>query len=92
MPENSENSDKPLTPAQQEQKKRLTGMKALAIAGEFGFIIVIPLLGFGYLGKWLDRRYDHHFFIYIGIILAIITSGLWFFRVIKDLMKDLDIK
>jgi hypothetical protein len=85
MPENSQNKPQP-------GKKRLTGLKALGIATEFGFIIVIPLLALGYLGKWLDNRFHQHFFVFIGLILAIVVSGLWFFRVIKDLMKDLDIK
>jgi len=76
---------------QKEQKKRLTSLKALSIATEFGFIIVIPLLAFGYVGKWLDHRYNQHFFIFLGIVLAIITSGVWFIKIIKDLMKDMEL-
>ncbi len=93
MAENQGNLPEEQTPAQKEQqkaeKKRLTTLKTLGIATEFGFIIVLPLLGFAYLGKWLDHRYNQHFFIFVGLILAIITSGLWFIRVIRDLMKDM---
>jgi putative F0F1-ATPase subunit (Ca2+/Mg2+ transporter) len=96
MAENPHQSPKanPDTQTNQQKagKQRLTNMKALGIATEFGFIIIIPLLAFGYLGKWLDHRYHQNFFILLGILLAIVTSGLWFFRVIKSLMKDMDIK
>jgi|GEM_PF-2791198 len=96
MAENPQQPEGGKTPAETAQQKaaqkRLTSMKALGIATEFGFIIIVPLLAFGYLGKWLGNRYHHNFFILIGILLAIITSGLWFFRIIKELMKDMDIK
>jgi hypothetical protein len=71
------------------EKKRLTYLKTINIAMEFGFIVVVPLLGFGYLGKWLDHRYNHHFFVLIGIILALLTSGLWFYQSINRLLDDL---
>ena len=92
MAENPPKSQDTQTNQQKAEKQRLTSMKALGIAMEFGFIIIVPLLAFGYLGKWLDHRYHQNFFILIGILLAIVTSGLWFFKVIKDLMKDMDIK
>ena len=92
MPENQGNSPSQQTPQQKEQKKRFTSAKALGIATEFGLIIIIPLLAFGYLGKWLDHRYHQNFFVFLGIVLAITTSGLWFFKIIRELMKDMDIK
>ena len=92
MAEISAPTPNPETQDQKEQIKRLTGFKALSFAVEFGFIIAIPLLAFGFLGKWLDHHYNHHFFMFIGIILALVTSGLWFYRSIKSLMKDLNIK
>ncbi len=72
-----------------DQRKRLTFLKTLNIAVEFGFIIVLPLLGFGYLGKYLDNRYHVHYNVIIGIIVALVTSGLWFYKVILQLMKDM---
>jgi hypothetical protein len=71
------------------EKKRLTFLKTLNIAVEFGFIVVVPLLGFGYLGKWLDNRYHQKFFVLIGILLALATTTLWFYRSIRRLMNDL---
>ena len=87
-PNSQETSDSPKALAKEEQK-RLTWLKTLNIAVEFGFIIVLPLLGFGYLGKYLDQRYHHKFFVLIGVLLALATSSLWFYRAINGLLKDL---
>ncbi len=89
MAENPGNSPEHRTPQQKAEKKRLTTYKTLSIATEFGFIIVLPLLAFGYLGKWLDNRYHHNFFVLVGILLALATSTLWFYRTIKRLMESM---
>jgi len=92
MVENSPQSTDTQTKAEKDQKNRVTGLKALNIAIEFGFIIVLPLLAFGFLGKWLDNRYHQHFFVLLGILVALLTTGVWFYQTIKKLMKDMGIK
>ncbi len=92
MPENPLKSANQPTQAEKDAKKHTTGLKALNLAVEFGFIIVIPLLVFVYLGKWLDNRYDKGFFVILGILLALITTCLWFIKTIRKLMKDMEIK
>lgn len=82
MPENQPNSE-------DSNKKHLTRLKTVNIALEFGFIVVIPLLAFGYLGKWLDGKYDKNYFVLIGIVLAMVVTTVWFYKTIKKLMEQM---
>ncbi len=75
-----------------QAQNRLTLMKSLNIAIEFGFIIVLPLIAFGYLGKYFDRKYHTTYLVLVGIFLALLTSSLWFYRTINRLLKDLQDK
>lgn len=74
---------------EKESQKRLTFGKALNISIEFAFIIIVPLLIFVYLGKFLDARYGKHFFAIIGILLALAVSSIWFYRIIKKLAEEI---
>jgi hypothetical protein len=76
---------------EQERKKHSLYLKTFSFAIEFGFIIALPLVGFGYLGKFLDQRYqtNNKIFLYAGILLALATTCLLFMRKIKDIMKDM---
>ena len=55
---------------------------------DFAFYLAIPLLCFIYAGKWLDKRTNHHFFVLIGILLALALSSYLIYRKIKEI-KDL---
>lgn len=70
-------------------KQRFLVMKALNIATEFGFIIALPLIFFGYLGKFLDRKYGTSYLVLIGVVVAVISSTTWLSQRIKDILKDL---
>jgi hypothetical protein len=69
---------------------KLTMMKATNIAFEFGFMIALPLIGFGYLGKYLDARWGTHFLMLVGIVLALISSSVWFFKRVRAIAKDIN--
>lgn len=58
------------------EKTSLTTSKTLVIALEFGFIIAIPLLLFTSGGKWLANHYDNQLYLYLSVIVAIISSTL----------------
>lgn len=75
--------------AQKEEYKTFTFMKALTLSMEFGFIIVLPLLAFVYLGKYLDSKYNQHIFVVFGIVLALVTSSIWFYVSIEKIIKRL---
>lgn len=75
----------------QQAKNRSLYLKTLSFAIEMGFIIALPLVGFAYLGKFLDQRYhtNNKIFLLGGIILALITTSVIFLKRIKDIMKDM---
>ena len=63
------------------EKKQAAALYMMAELGlEFAFIIGIPLLGFIYLGKWLDTKYQHHFFVIIGLLLALALSSFTIYK------------
>ena len=62
--------------------------KLLDFGLEFALMIALPLLGFIYLGRWLDTRYEQKFFVVIGILLALMLSSYMIYKKIKSL-KDL---
>jgi hypothetical protein len=71
------------------QMKQITFMKAFGIATEFGFIVAVPLVSLGFLGKYLDQRLDTKAFLLLGILLALTSSTLWLYKRIKSLLQDL---
>ena len=73
---------------QKNEQKRVTFAKSFAMVAEFGFAIVIPLLIFGYLGKWLERTYDTKLLLIACIAVAIITSSAWLYWRILDIYED----
>lgn len=82
-----EQESKKLTPTNRKAQQ-MTIMKALSFSFQFGLMIVIPLVVFGLLGKWLAGKYDNKAYYYGALLLAIITSTIWFYKKINDLYKD----
>jgi hypothetical protein len=74
------------------ERQYMTTRKTLVLALEFGFIIVLPLVIFGLLGKWLETRYNTKLFLYAGLILAIIASVAWLYRRIKVIFEEIKSK
>lgn len=64
-------------------------MNAFSFASEFGFIIALPVIGLGLLGKWLDRTYHTKYFVLIGVLVAIALSTVWIARRLKRLMEEM---
>lgn len=75
-----------------EDKRRTTLLKAGNLVLEFGFIIALPLLAFGYAGKLLDERNQSNYFKLIGILFALVISIIWLYKKIKEIQKDLQNK
>ncbi len=72
-----------------ERKKQQARMMVLNLAMEFGFLIAIPLILFVLAGRWLDNKYQHHFFVVIGIFAALAISTLLIGRRISEIRKRL---
>jgi LPXTG-motif cell wall-anchored protein len=55
---------------------------------ELGFIIALPLVGFGFLGKWLDQKFATDPWITLaGILFAILSTTIWLTRRFKKLIR-----
>jgi len=74
---------------QDPNNKRSLYIMAMGIAFEFGFVIAVPLISLGQLGKLLDAKHGTHYWVFIGIGLAIISSVTWFYKRIKIIAKNL---
>ena len=62
---------------------------ALSFAGQLGFIIIIPLLIFGYFGLWLDKKIKGHNLVFIFFIfLGFLSAGWSVYKWLKPLLKD----
>ena len=69
-------------------QKQLSNKKILALSVEFGFMIALPLLILALTGKWLAEKYNNPIYFYGGIILALLTSFVWFWKRITDIYND----
>ena len=57
----------------------------VSIAFQLGFIIAIPVVVFGYFGKWLDQKVDSYpFLTLVGILTAIVFTSIWIYRKFKE--------
>ena len=72
-----------------KSKKQATIMRATNLAFEFGFIIALPIIAFGLLGKYLDKKFDTHYIVLIGVLLAVASSTTWLYKRIKAILEDL---
>lgn len=79
--------------------KKGTGLElaqVLSITFEMGFVIALPLVIFGLLGKFLDSKYNTGYYVYLGIALAITLTSILlyrrFARILEKLKEETKIK
>ncbi|MBX4204644.1 MAG: AtpZ/AtpI family protein [Candidatus Doudnabacteria bacterium] len=76
-----ENPQKPNNPI-------VTKWSLVSLAGEFGFIIAIPLVVFALAGKWADAKFGTFPWITLaGILIAIISTTIWMTKRLKGYIK-----
>lgn len=63
--------------------------KVLSVAFEMGFIIALPIVFLGALGKHFDDRHHTHWFVYIAIVVSLAISCTWLYLRIKELAEKL---
>ncbi|MBX4187179.1 MAG: AtpZ/AtpI family protein [Candidatus Doudnabacteria bacterium] len=75
------------TPPQNPKKIDRAAMIGLSM--ELGYIIAIPLVVLGLLGKWGDRHWHHAFpwMTLVGIGLAIAATTVWLIQKLKGYVK-----
>ncbi len=61
----------------------------ISLSFELGYIIALPLVIFGLVGKWLDGRMGNEFPVMtlIGIGLAIFATTLWIINKLRKYIK-----
>ena len=59
---------------------------------DFALYLGIPLFAFIYAGKWLDAKYNHKYFVIIGIFLALGLSSYLIYKKIKAIKDIMDKK
>jgi flagellar biogenesis protein FliO len=73
---------------QNQEKPTLNKWKLVNLSAELGFIIALPLVAFGLLGKWLDSRLGTEPWLTIaGILFAIVSTTIWLIRRFKEYIK-----
>ena len=71
-----------------DTKMDINKWKIASLAAEMGFIIALPLVALGFLGKWLDAKWGTEPWVTVaGILLAIISTTVWLTRRFKELLK-----
>lgn len=67
---------------------QLNKWRVASLALELGFIIALPLVILGMLGKYLDGKFGSYPWVtLVGILLAIGSTTVWMVRRFKELMK-----
>ncbi len=69
----------------EKPKKSLDKGELVSLAFELGFIIALPIIAFGFAGKWLDAKSGTEpLFTLTGILLAIVFTSVWIYRKFKN--------
>ncbi len=82
------NQDQSPSPEKKDYQKQVTIRNTMAIAMEFGFIIVIPLIAFGMLGKWLEAKYHNKLWLIGCILIALFITSVWFYKRILEIYEE----
>lgn len=77
-------------PEQEPKAQQFDKRKVVALAFELGYIIALPIVFFGLLGKYLDERLNTDPYLKIsGLILAIVTTTIWLARRFSEIFKSM---
>lgn len=77
-----------MEPNDTNNQKEITKWRMVNLAVEMGFIIALPLVALGFLGKWLDSKYGTEPWLTVaGILVAIVMTTIWLTRRIKEYLK-----
>ena len=71
-----------------KEKTSKPNLRLVSFAWDLGYMIAIPIVVFAIGGVWLDKQLDTApWFLFAGIGLAILITGLWIRSKIDDLIK-----
>jgi F0F1-type ATP synthase assembly protein I len=65
--------------------------RALGLAWEFGYLIVVPLVVFSLGGLWLDQQFDSKPWLFLaGMALAVVFTTILLVRKFSQIIKDMN--
>jgi hypothetical protein len=72
-----------------EKPKKIDRAAMISLSLELGYVIAIPLVLFGLLGKWADKQLNLTFpwLTLAGILLAITATTIWLTKKLKTYIK-----
>lgn len=71
-----------------DKKSEESVWTALSLAGELGYMIALPIALLGFGGAYLDKMYaTAHWFLFVGVVLAILVSSVAVYRKVKSIEK-----
>jgi len=72
----------------QKEKDRFKLFYALSFAWQLGFLIVVPLAGFLFLGYLVDKvLHTHPLFLIIGLIVSFIITVYEIYQLVFPIIK-----
>lgn len=70
------------------QKETGDSFSPLSLALELGYVIAIPIVVFGLLGRFLDKKFDSSpVLLLAGILVSIIVSSIGIYSKVRKIIK-----
>ncbi len=74
-----------------QRPTRSATWQALALVGELGYLIALPLVAFAILGRWIDRHYQvSPWGLLGGVVVSIVLTTILLIRKFTSLLKDIN--
>ena len=78
-------------PEPQKTDPRSAYWRALGLAWEFGYLIVVPLVLLSLGGLWLDRQFDTKPWLFLaGMALAVTATTILLVRKFSQIVNDMN--
>lgn len=75
-----------------KSQRLFNAVSMYSVAIDFALMIAIPLIGFVFLGRWADNKFNTKYLVLIGIVLGIATSAIAIGKQIKKLAEQMKTK
>ncbi|MEK7606966.1 MAG: AtpZ/AtpI family protein [Patescibacteria group bacterium] len=81
--------DTPTLEKKKTMEKRESLWGALGLAWELGYLIAVPIVIFGLIGRSIDRRFaTSPWFLLAGIFVALVVTAFAVYRKTLGILKD----
>ena len=81
-------STPPEVPAEKKHAEPLNAMRSLMLVGEIGWIIALPAVGLGLLGRYADLKFGLTPWLFIlGLLIAFTVSTFAVYRSVKSALS-----